>query len=561
MATLYVYPKQAPPFSFLLEKDEIVLGRAVDADVRVPDAYISGHHARIRRTSRGWTVEDAGSKNGTLLNGLRLIEPALLSPGDEIAVGAVRICFDRPWTMAVEITDSPDLSVRVSAAVPSREIVKRSTDAGGVRALERRKKGSSEDRLLLIINEVSRALLLHKPLQELLEYVMDLIASHLPMDRGALFLMDETPDKLVPRAVRVVNPQLQGGPMQISRGLVEMAASRKLSVLTTDAAEDPRFADRQSIIDLGLHSAMCVPLETEKETLGVICAERVSSREPFTDEDLRLLTLMANLAAVKIENARLVEDGLAHDRMERELRLAAEIQRGLLPKECPTCGDFDIAAVSSPSLHVGGDYYDFISLTDGRLGTTVADVAGKGVSASLLMASLRAALQSEARPGVNPAELARKLNDFIFRSSAPNVFITFFYGELNPADGDFRYVNAGHNPPLLLAATGVPWPLEGTGMALGMLEGRDYGEGRITMSAGDVLVLFTDGISESRNPANEEFGTDRIIAAVRGSAGKKAEEILAAVFGALREFTGGADPEDDRTLVVIARPALPAAQS
>jgi sigma-B regulation protein RsbU (phosphoserine phosphatase) len=557
MTTLYVYPKLAPPFSFLLEKDEIVVGRAVEADVRVADAYISGHHARIRRTSRGWTVEDAGSKNGTLLNGRRLIEPALLSSGDEIAIGAVRICYDRPWTMAVEITDSPGLAGRVSAAVPSRDIVSRSTDGTGVRALDRRKKGTSEERLLVIINEVSRALLLHKPLQELLEYVMDLIASHLPMDRGALFLKEDDEGKLVPRAVRVSNPQLQGGPMQISRGLVEMASSRKLSVLTTDAAEDPRFADRQSIIDIGLHSAMCVPLETDKDVLGVICAERVSSRESFTDEDLRLLTLMANLAAVKIENARLVEDGLARDRMERELRLAAEIQRGLLPRDCPVCGDFDIAAASSPSLHVGGDYYDFIPLPDGRLGATVADVAGKGVSASLLMASLRAALQSEARPGVSPAELAGKLNDFIFRSSAPNVFITFVYGELDPSTGGFRYVNAGHNPPILLAASGDLRPLEGTGMALGMLAGREYGEGRVTLGPGDVLVLFTDGISESRDAAGDEFGPERIVAAARGAAGKSAGDILKSVFEALKEFTGGGDPEDDRTLVVIARPAGP----
>ena len=554
MATLYVYPKQAPPFSFLLEKDETILGRAMDADVRAADSYISGHHARIRRTSAGWTVEDAGSKNGTLLNGRRLIEPVLLAPGDEISLGAVRICFDRPWTMAVEITDAPGLAGRVSAAVPSRDIVSRSTDGTGVRALDRRKRGSSEERLLVIINEVSRALLLHKPLQELLEYVMDLIASHLPMDRSALFLKEGDPDKLIPRVVRVSHPRLQGGPMQVSRGLVEMSSSRKLSVLTTDAAEDPRFADRQSVIDIGLHSAMCVPLETEKDVLGVICAERVLSREAFTDEDLRLLTLMANLAAVKIENARLVEDGLARDRLERELRLAAEIQRGLLPRDCPSCGDFDIAAASSPSLHVGGDYYDFIALPDGRLGATVADVAGKGVSASLLMASLRAALQSEARPGVSPAELARKLNDFIFRSSAPNVFITFFYGELDPAGGDFRYVNAGHNPPILLSVKGDPRPLEGTGMALGMLAGREYGEGLIAFAPGDVLVMFTDGISESRDQAGEEFGSDRLVAAVRGAAEKSAGEILKAVFGALKEYTGGGDPEDDRTLVVIKRP-------
>ena len=554
MATLYVYPKTAPPFSALLEKEETVLGRALDADVRLPDAYISSRHARIRRTSRGWTVEDAGSKNGTMVNGRRIVEPVLLSPGDEISVGAVRICFDRPWTAAVEITDSPNPAVRVSAAVPSRDIITRSTEAGA-RRLEPSGPGTRADQLLLVINEVSRALLFHKPLQELLEYVMDLIASHLPMDRGALFLKEGDPEKLVPRAVRIGNPQLKSGPMQISRGLVEMASSRRLSVLTTDAAEDPRFADRQSVIDMGLHSAMCVPLETEKEILGVVCAERVSSRESFTDEDLRLLTLMANLAAVKIENARLVEDGLIRDRMERELRLAAEIQRGLLPKECPVCGDFEIIAESTPSLHVGGDYFDFIPLADRRLGTTVADVAGKGVSASLLMASLRAALQSEARPGMGPADLAFKLNNFIHRSSAPNVFITFFYGELDPSTGDFRYVNAGHNPPLLLKAGGNELSLEGTGMALGMLPESTYEEGRAALEAGDILVLYTDGISECRNPAGEEFGTGRIVRAVRRLAGRPAGEILGAIFSDLREFTGGADPDDDRTVLIIKRPA------
>jgi len=282
---------------------------------------------------------------------------------------------------------------------------------------------------------------------------------------------------------------------------------------------------------------------------------RVSIRESFTDEDLRLLTLMANLAAVKIENARLVEDGLIRDRMERELRLAAEIQRGLLPKECPVCGDFEIIAESTPSLHVGGDYFDFIPLADRRLGTTVADVAGKGVSASLLMASLRAALQSEARPGMGPADLAFKLNNFIHRSSAPNVFITFFYGELDPSTGDFRYVNAGHNPPLLLKAGGKELSLEGTGMALGMLPESTYEEGRADLEVGDILVLYTDGISECRSPAGEEFGTGRIVRAVRRLAGRPAGEILGAIFSDLREFTGGADPDDDRTVLIIKRPA------
>jgi sigma-B regulation protein RsbU (phosphoserine phosphatase) len=378
MPTLYIYPKKAPFFAVQLEKDETVLGRAADADIRLSDAYSSGHHARILRTSRGWSVEDAGSKNGTLVNGLRIAESTPLSPGDEITIGSVRMFFDRPLTVAVEITDSPGVPVRVNTAIPSRDLVGRTT-SGALKSGDRIEKGSGDDRLLLVLNEVSRALLLHKPLQELLEYVMDLIVAHLPLDRGALFLKEGSPEKLVPRAVRINNADLQNGRMQISRGLVEMAASQKLSVLTTDAAHDPRFADRQSVIDLGLHSAMCVPLGTDSETLGVVCAERVTNREPFTNDDLRLLTLLANLAGVKIENARLVEDGVAREQMERELRLAAEIQRGLLPKDCPVCEKFEMAAEYVPSLHVGGDYFDFIPIADNRLGLTIADVAGKGV--------------------------------------------------------------------------------------------------------------------------------------------------------------------------------------
>jgi sigma-B regulation protein RsbU (phosphoserine phosphatase) len=555
MSTLYVYPKQAPAFSVVIEKDEIILGRAAEADIKLNDAYSSSRHARIRRTSRGWSVEDAGSKNGTLVNGLRIAEAVPLSPGDEIAIGAVRIFFDRPLTSAVEITDSLGVPVRVNTAVPSRDIVNRATDAGGLKPGDRPRREFNEGRLLPILNEVSRALLLHKPLQELLEYVMDLIAAHLPMDRGALFLKEGSPVRLVPRAVRIIHPQLLNGRMQISRGLVEMASSQKLSVLTTDAAEDPRFANRQSIIDMGLHSAMCVPLGTEGDPLGVVCAERVFSREPFTDDDLRLLTLLANLAGVKIENARLVEDGLARERMERELRLAAEIQRGLLPKDRPSCGNFDIAAETVSSLHVGGDYYDFIPLGDGRLGLAIADVAGKGVSASLLMASLRAALQSEVGPGIAPAFLAGKLNEFIFRSSASNVFITFFYGELDPKLREFRYINAGHNSPLLLSAGGGLRPLEGTGLALGMLSGSVYEEGLIIVAPGDVLVLYTDGITESRSPGGEEFGPERIVETVRVQAEGRAKDILEAVFLALHDFTGGADPEDDRTLLVVKRPS------
>jgi serine phosphatase RsbU (regulator of sigma subunit) len=552
MAKLFVYPKQGESYPLLLDQDEVTIGRAADNTIVITDPFCSSHHAVILRTPTGFAVRDNGSKNGTYLNG-RLIDALRdLARGDEIAIGSARFVFDRPLT-AVEVRDDIAATTNFNTVIPSRDILKRPTTAIRKAALAEADALRSERQLFAVLNEVSSALLLHKPLQELLEHILDLLGQHLPMDRGVLLLREGDPAQLVPRVIRVNDPQLLNRTINLSRGILDMAFGEQLSVLTSDAALDPRFKMRDSVIEAGLHSVMCVPLWTNKDIIGVFYADRIVRREPFTDDDLRLLTLLANLAAVKIENALLVEKALEKERMERELALASQIQRDFLPQAPPASDVFEIAAQNLPCHQVGGDYYDFLVIDACRTGVVIADVSGKGVSASLLMASLRAALHSEVGSAPALTAMAAKLNAFVYRSSAPNAFITFFYGELNKETGDLRYINAGHNPPLHLGPGGeVRW-LEGTGLCLGMLPGSAYEVRTEAMRPGDLLVLYTDGITESRNLEGEEYGLDRLVAFGRANTAQSAADLCAALLHDLGVFTGAVEPADDRTLVVVKR--------
>jgi len=559
MATIFIYPKQGEAASVSLKNAPMTLGRLAENDIPLPDPFCSGRHAVIfPGESGGFAIRDNGSKNGTFVNGKKLAGPVALKEGDEILIGSVRIMFNKAIQTSVEVTDGPAPTTNVNTVIPFRDILARPSARTTIQAaipVSEVDEIRAENKMFAVLSEVSRALVLHKPLAELLDHVMDLISGHLSMDRGVLMLREGNPVQLIPKVVRINNKHLQGQKIQVSRSIMAMAFDEQLAVLTSDAALDPRFKGRESIIDSGIHSAMCVPLWNNREIIGIIYADRISLLQEFSEEDLRLLTLLANLAAVKIENSMLIEQAIEKEKMERELQLAVQIQKDFLPKSVPQSGPFAIVGRNVPCRQVGGDYYDFIVIEPGRLGVTVADVSGKGVSASLLMASLRAALHSEARPRARIDEMAAKLNDFVQKSSAINAFITFFYGELNTESGAFSFVNAGHNHPFILNKRGQARFLETTGLCLGMLPDMTYGQLSDTIASGETLVLFTDGIIESRDKTEEEYGIDRLVEACRKASGAAATEIMEAVLRDLDAFTSKAPAADDRTLVVVKREA------
>lgn len=557
MVHLYIYPKSEEPFTFALAGDSASIGRAPENDLTLPDQFCSSRHALIVRSGDGYAVRDQGSKNGVFVNGIRILAETALRRGDEILMGSTRIVFDEQAPTRVEMIEGPEGPANYNTMIQVRDILKR--PAPGTRTapaqtpaadLERLRR---EQKILFVLNEVSQALIYHFPLDKLLDHIMDLIIQNIPMDRGVLMLKEGEPFRLVPKVVRIVDPGLRHQNIQVSRTILNTALAKNSSILLSDIQSDSLFKEQASVVRSNVRSAMCVPMWNNEEIVGIVYADRASIVNAFSEDDLKLLTLLANVAAVKIENARLFEQTLEKCRMEREMAVAAQIQRNFLPREEPRLEGYEICGGNRGCYQIGGDYYDFIPLEDGRLGVAIADVSGCGVGPSLLMASLRASLHAELGARTSVTALASRLNAFVHKSSESHTFITFFFGILDAAAGEMTYVNAGHTPPILLEAGGGVQRLESTGFCLGMFSGVDYRSDSVRLAPGDLLCLFTDGITEGRRADREDFGEERLLALLRGNAGLEARTVMAKVFDEVRDFTGCADPSDDMTLVLVRR--------
>lgn len=556
MPRLFVYPKKGDSFWHTLKGEKVSIGRSEDNDLALPDPFSSGHHAVISPADGNYVLRDNGSKNGTFLNAKKIQGEIELKRGDEVLVGSTRIIFDKELSSNVEVTEIIQGARNINTVIPLKDILKKQDIDTTIQSLATPAdfmKIKSDFRSMAVLNEVSKALVLHQPLNELLEKIMDLISEYLPLDRGVLLLKEGNPPQMIAKVPRINNKNLLRQKILVSQSIINLVMDNHSSVLTGDAQTDDRLRMKDSIIKSNIHSAMCVPLWNNREIIGVIYADRISLLEQFTEDDLRMMTLLSNLAAVKIENARAIEAAIEVEKYQKELALAAQIQKDFLPKKNPVCDRLDIAWTFIPCNQVGGDYYDFISIDPGRLALIVADVSGKGISAALLMASLRAALIAEVGPQFRLESVAAKLNNFVHGSSASNRFISCFVCDLNMTTGDLRYVNAGHNPPIVIAKDGKVRRLEPTGFCLGMFPSVSYEVKEIVVDKGETVVLFTDGITDTRNPSNEDFGEDKLIGLLKKSAKKPVEEIISKVNAELSAFSKGVDPFDDMTLIVLKR--------
>ncbi len=333
------------------------------------------------------------------------------------------------------------------------------------------------------------------------------------------------------------------------------------SFLATAGHETP-----SSLLPGALHR-LTVPIAIGDDRRGVLAVGDKESRSgvgPFSPEDRRTLSLFANQAAIALENARLHREALEKERYERDLQLAAEIQRQILPKGVPSVPGYEIAGWNRPAREVGGDFYDLLPVPPGEgedgdrgvlLGVALADVSGKGVPAALMVSTLHSAIRLLfGQVGFGP-RLVERLNQHILASSAPNKFITLLVGELDAAAGRFTYVNAGHNPGLVIHADARLERLPPGGLPVGLLPGSSYRSGVLELAPGDLLCLYSDGITECASRADEEFGEERLVALLRGAAGRPLHEIVEAVEEAMDEFAAGQPQGDDQTIVLLRRSA------
>ena len=298
---------------------------------------------------------------------------------------------------------------------------------------------------------------------------------------------------------------------------------------------------------------MAVPLQTEDKVIGLIYVDsRLFVRE-FTPDDLNLLTVLANVAAIRIDHEQHLQLQRQEQRRTIDLRQAAEIQRGILPMGAPQIGGLDLAGHNAPSRMVGGDYYDFLTYPDGRVTIVLGDVAGKGMSAALLMSNLQARVQILAEEPGDLDGLVSRLDKSLAVHCPSNRFITLFVCLIDPGNGELLYCNAGHNPPLIVRASGEVELLEHAGTVLGILPELGYEERRARLEPGDLIAIYSDGVTEAARPDDEEFGLERLQEILVRERDKPAEETIDTVNRALTEFTEDAPPADDITLVIARR--------
>jgi serine phosphatase RsbU (regulator of sigma subunit) len=342
----------------------------------------------------------------------------------------------------------------------------------------------------------------------------------------------------------------KGEGFRISTAVRDRVLNSGHSVLVRDTSIDDAFRERRSIVEQNIRTLMAVPLQTRDSIIGLIYVDSPSLLREFTKDDLNLLTVMANVAAIRIEHTRLAEVDQARQLMARDLEQAAEIQQGFLPAVAPIVRGLDVAGHNAPCRTVGGDYYDFFPYGESRIAMVLGDVSGKGMPASLLMMGLQARVQVLIEEPKSLAQVMSRLNRITSANCPSNRFISLFFCILDGDTGELTFCNAGHNPPVIVRADGSYERLTGAGPVLGILPTCEYEERHVKLGEGDSLVIYSDGVTEAVNAASEEFDIDGLATAVVPVRHQPAKEIIAAINKAVVTHTAGAPPADDITLIV-----------
>jgi sigma-B regulation protein RsbU (phosphoserine phosphatase) len=406
------------------------------------------------------------------------------------------------------------------------------------------KKESLEKATLL---EVEKSLSSSLDLDEVLELILDSLLKVVKYDAAAIFLIDKKKQQIEHIKARGFDPALEPDlQLKIGQGLAGWAAQTQKSLIVPNVKEDPRYIEAR----VETQSGMVVPIISNERIIGVFSIES-NQLNAYDEDDLELLDAFASLASVSIERARQHQEILEKRKLEEELSIARRIQKTFLPDKHPQIPGFDISGINISSETVGGDYYDFIPIIENQVGIAIGDVCGKGIPASLIMASFRASLIAEIRNNYAIRSIMFKVNNLLFESTQSDIFVTAVYGVLDTKNRIFTFTNAGHNAPIFRHADGrMEYLIEG-GVALGTFENSKYEERPLGLIPGDLIVFYTDGVTEAKNENEEEFGTKRLKQVINGSYHLSAPEIQNNIYQAVKDFTGNLPQADDLTMIVI----------
>jgi len=557
LAVFYLY-LTAPGMSaqkFLLDRPITTIGRSSMNDLPIADKMLSRQHARILRDGNGGLmIEDLGSRNGTFVNGERLVNTRPLKSGDRITVGAVTLKVESESTTRVRIDElaGDDHALDNTILKASAELLRQPTETDPRLPAEQLSKLIES---LRVVNELTIELLRDVSVDELLKFLMDKVFETLVPDRGVVLLRSSTSGELVPAVVRVAEG-ISAEDIRLSKTLVATVVEKRNGLLLMDTANGSGVSLSESIRLSGIKSVLAAPLENEGDVVGLIYVDCRMGHRSFEEADLRLLTSLANVAAAKIQNARLMAEAAEKRQMDREFALAQEIQQRLLPENPPEVAGYELYGSNVPSRQVSGDYFDFRTRPDNKIYAAIADVCGKGVGPALLMASLQASFHAWADELVPVAEMTGRLSEAISRRTGPDRFITFFLVLLDPSTGQIEYTNAGHNQGLVVRRGGKIEELPSHGLPLALFPGKPYGSSKIELQPEDFVCLYTDGVTEAANAAGEEFGLERLKEFLATQIGRDLSDVDTALAQVLEKHAAGEHFADDRTLLMLRR--LPA---
>ncbi len=545
-----------------LVRPETTLGRHPQCDIVLDAGAVSRQHARIRSVGENrFVLDDLHSRNGTFLNGEKVLESTVLRDGDLITICDFEYQFHAD-------SDSGPIENFSTHLAPGSSFGVIMVDDGGAtdagrsvqRKLDLRSSAgntslttSAETRLeavLSIARNLGGAIELDKVLPTLLDTLFSIF---LQADRAFIVLQEG--DALVPKWIKT-RKGLPEEQFQVSRTIIREVMESKHAIISLDAATDSRFDAAMSIADFGIRSIIVAPLlSSSGEALGVLQMDTQDSKRKFTPDDLEVLAGIATQAGIAIENARLHERIVAQQRVEQDLKLARSVQEAFLPKRSPEVGGWKFYNYYRPAEHIGGDYFDYIPLANGKIAVVVADVAGHGVAAAMLMAKLSAEVRFLLASHPKPADAITQLNQHLAELSVEK-FVTLVCLVIEPETGMCDLVNAAHMLPIWVHRCGkITEPGEQeSGIPLGIMRDYEYESVTFQLQPGERIVLYTDGINEAENPAGQMFGIPRL------------KEILDSARGTLPElgshlmrqhslFCGRAPQNDDICLVLVERSA------
>ncbi len=545
-------PHSGGRYNWRLVPGSYVTGRDPQVDLVVNDSTVSRRHARIvvvdEKTVR---LTDLGSLNGTQLNDTKVTDTVEVKAGDTISFGNVGFVLlheelspTKPAsTPPVSIIEPPGEHTSISA-IPLEEALRAPMQ-----------QDASSQNVFKAISDMAKMLILPQSLDEMFDQALNLLQQIVTLERCAILMTKDGTTNVELMCYRANKGNGSGEEsFTMSSTILNEVLSKKNAVFFSDLISDDRFSHQESIVVQGIHSAMVVPMTDEDRVIGILYIDSTDPAHRYNEDSLKVAATFGNILAAKITNHHLLKERQEKQQLESELSIASQIQSGLMPKELPQLEGYQFHAYQMQCKMVGGDLYDVARLNDGRILFLLADVSGKGMGAALLASNILSAIRIlRGNQDFNVLDAVKRISSQLHHSSRSGDFATVFAGVLDPAANTIRFVNAGHNPPLLVKRDGSLKHLDPTGIPIGIFEDFDWQEETIELAPDDKLIVFTDGITEATDSRGELYDDDRMEAFVTNNCTLALDDLSSRLLSDVNRFVGDAPRSDDMTMILLAR--------